>query len=55
MGFFRGDLFPGEGLHFPSKVFDVSVGGRIVKEFLDDWSEVGQRMNRGQGWGIWWS
>jgi hypothetical protein len=26
-----------------------------VKEFLDDWLEVGQGMNRGQGWGLWWS
>jgi hypothetical protein len=47
--------FPGEGLHFVSKIFEVSVGNRIVKEFLDDWFEVGQGMNRGQGQGVWWS
>src|SRR5215469_16023030 len=55
MGIFRDDLFLGEGLHFAPKVFDVSVGNRIVKEFLDHWPKVGQGMNRGQGWGVWWS
>src|SRR5260370_42329354 len=55
MGFLCDDLFCGEGLHFAAKIFDVSVGNRIVKEFLDDWPEVGQGMNRGQGWGAWWS
>ena len=55
MGLWRGDLFPGEGLHLVPKVFDVRVGNGIVKEFLDDWSEVGQGMNGGQGGGVWWS
>src|SRR5271167_3411075 len=55
MGFLLGDLFSCEELHFVPKIFDVSVGNRIVKEFLDDWSEVGEGMNRGQGWGVWWS
>ena len=35
------DLFPCEGLHLVPKVFDVRVWNRIVKEFFDDWREVG--------------
>ena len=42
MGLFPDDFFPDEGLDFAAKVFDVSVGNRIVKEFLDNWPEVGQ-------------
>src|SRR5438067_13135086 len=55
MRFLPGELLPCEALHFVPKVFDVIVGNRIVKEFFDDWSEVSQAMNRGQGRGVWWS
>ena len=42
-----GDFFPGEGLHFAPKIFDVSVGNGIVEDFLDDRPEVGEGMNWG--------
>src|SRR5258708_31750212 len=55
MGFLSVDLFSGEGLHFVAKIFDVSVGNGIVKDFLDDGFEVGEGMNGGQDGGFWWS
>src|SRR5947207_13652234 len=55
MGFLSVDLFSGEGLHFVAKLFDVSVGNGIVKDFLDDGFEVGEGMNGGQDGGFWWS
>ena len=32
-----------------AKISDLAVRNRIVKEFLDDWPEIGRGMNRGQG------
>src|SRR5207244_11035080 len=55
MGFLSVDLFSGEGLHFVAKIFDVSVGNGIVKDFLDDGFEVGEGMNGGQDGSFWWS
>src|SRR5215469_8534964 len=55
MQFLPGKLLPGETLHFAPKVFDVILWNGIVKQFLNDWSEVSQRVNRGQGRGVRWS
>src|SRR5207302_10110935 len=55
MGFLSVDLFSGEGLHFVAKIFDVSVGNGIVKDFLDDGFEVREGMNGGQDGSLWWS
>src|SRR5215471_17822792 len=55
MAFLSTDLFSCEALHLVSKIFDVSVWNRIVKQFFDDRREVGKGMDRRQGWGVWWS